>query len=124
MRSSYSFKHIPVVFNISSRWVRKRLLTNNQLPRFPESGLKCNHIRCGGGVVVVVRRCGDGGVVVLLPIIIPHQPSCFVSGCWLGCDNTLEMKFKIHLKNFHYTLLITSSEFVDLVSAQMFDLKS
>ena len=31
-------------------------------------------------VVVVV-------VVVFLPIIIPHQPSCFVLFCWLGCGN-------------------------------------
>jgi hypothetical protein len=23
----------------------------------------------------------------LLPIIIPHQPSCFVLFCWLGCGN-------------------------------------
>jgi hypothetical protein len=41
---------------------------------------------CGGGVVVVWWWCGGGVVVVwfILPIIIPHQPSCFVLFCVVG----------------------------------------
>ena len=41
-----------------SSWVKIRLHTENQLPRLLGSGLKCNHIRCGGG--------GGGGVVVVV----------------------------------------------------------
>ena len=32
-----------------SSWVKIRLHTKNQLPRLPGSGLKCNHMWCGGG---------------------------------------------------------------------------
>jgi hypothetical protein len=51
--------------HIYSSWVRMGT-------RLPGSGLKCNHIRCGGVVVG------------FLPIIIPHQPSCFVLFCVVG----------------------------------------
>ena len=50
MRSSSIFKNIVVVFHVSSSRVKLRVPTENQLPRYPGSELKCNHI---SGVVVV-----------------------------------------------------------------------
>jgi hypothetical protein len=38
---------------------------------------------CGGG--------GGGGGVGLLPIIIPHQPSCFVLFCVVGWVVAIEL---------------------------------
>ena len=47
--------------------------TENQLHRLPGTALNVM------GPGVVWWWCGGGGVVVFfLPIIIPHQPSCFV----------------------------------------------
>jgi hypothetical protein len=81
-----------VYFHISSSSVRIRLHIKNQVSRLHESGLKCNHIR---GLAVWWWWCG---VVVFLPIKIPHQPSCFVLFglvwcCWLGCGNCLLVRY-------------------------------
>ena len=60
MSLSSIFKNIDVVFHISSSWVKIRLYTENQLPRLPGSGLKCNGTRCG---VVVVWWWWCGGFI-------------------------------------------------------------
>ena len=64
-----------VVFHISSRFVKIRLHTENQLLRLLWSDLKCNDTRV---------------VWFFLPIIIPPQQKLFwvVLGCWLGCGNS------------------------------------
>ena len=76
IRSSSIFKKNEVVFHISTSWVGIRLHTKDQLSRLPGSGLKL--------ITSVWWWCG-----VFLPIIMPHQPSCFGLGCWLGCGQKL-----------------------------------
>jgi hypothetical protein len=62
-------------------WVKIRLHTEIQLPWLPQSAL----------IVMIpgVVWCGDGGVVVCLPITRPPQQELFyiVLGCWMGCGN-------------------------------------
>ena len=84
----------------SSSFFRISLHTKNQLSRLPGSGL--NVMIPGGGVVVVVWWWWCGGVVVFLPIIIPHQPSCFVLFCVVGwvvaTNHSLKMEMLKSLK--------------------------
>jgi hypothetical protein len=77
----FLFKKIEGVFHISSSWVKIRMHTKNQLHRLPG-----NTLNVMGPGVVVWWWWWSGGVVVwfILPIIIPHQPSCFVLFCVVG----------------------------------------
>ena len=103
MRSSSIFKNCEVVFHISSSWVRIRLLTKNQLPRLPWSGLKCNHIRG----VVVVAWCGfftDYNTT-------PTKLFCFVLlvGLWQKQWKSSSFKKKIRSSSIFKNIIIIAT---------------